>query len=115
MSTKLVLVRHGQSVWNKENRFTGWKDVDLTDQGREEARQAGELLKEAGFEFVEASEVNANPADTADHPYGVWTLPPTRRSPAEDEEGFEDFDRAQYDAIGESDRMTLLFRKPDAE
>ncbi|HBM25147.1 MAG TPA: phosphoglyceromutase, partial [Alcanivorax sp.] len=35
MSTKLVLVRHGQSVWNKENRFTGWKDVDLTDQGRE--------------------------------------------------------------------------------
>jgi len=51
MSTKLVLVRHGQSVWNKENRFTGWKDVDLTDQGREEARQAGELLKEAGFEF----------------------------------------------------------------
>ena len=37
MSTKLVLVRHGQSVWNKENRFTGWKDVDLTDQGREEA------------------------------------------------------------------------------
>ena len=51
MSTKLVLVRHGQSVWNKENRFTGWKDVDLTDQGREEARQADELLKEAGFEF----------------------------------------------------------------
>ena len=51
MSTKLVLVRHGQSVWNKENRFTGWKDVDLTDQGREEARKAGVLLKEAGFEF----------------------------------------------------------------
>jgi len=73
------------------------------------------MAEEAGFEFVEASEVNANPADTADHPYGVWTLPPTRRSPAEDEEGFEDFDRAQYDAIGESDRMTLLFRKPDAE
>lgn len=51
MNTKLVLVRHGQSVWNKENRFTGWKDVELTDQGREEARRAGELLKEAGFEF----------------------------------------------------------------
>jgi 2,3-bisphosphoglycerate-dependent phosphoglycerate mutase len=51
MSTKLVLVRHGQSVWNKENRFTGWKDVDLTEQGREEARTAGILLKEAGFEF----------------------------------------------------------------
>jgi len=51
MTTKLVLVRHGQSQWNQENRFTGWKDVDLTDQGRAEAARAGELLKEAGFEF----------------------------------------------------------------
>lgn len=51
MSTKLVLVRHGQSVWNKENRFTGWKDVDLTEQGRAEAKTAGDLLQEAGFEF----------------------------------------------------------------
>lgn len=71
------------------------------------------MAEEAGFEFVEASEVNANPADTADHPLGVWTLPPVRRSPAEGEEGYEDFDRAAYDAIGESDRMTLLFRKPE--
>lgn len=51
MTTKLVLVRHGQSSWNKENRFTGWKDVDLTEQGLAEARRAGELLDEAGFEF----------------------------------------------------------------
>lgn len=51
MTTKLVLVRHGQSQWNQENRFTGWKDVDLTDQGRAEAARAAELLKEAGFEF----------------------------------------------------------------
>lgn len=51
MSYKLVLVRHGQSVWNLENRFTGWKDVDLTEQGRAEAAKAGKLLKEAGFEF----------------------------------------------------------------
>lgn len=51
MTTKLVLVRHGQSIWNQENRFTGWKDVDLTDQGLAEARRAGELLLEAGFEF----------------------------------------------------------------
>ena len=57
MSTKLVLVRHGQSVWNKENRFTGWKDVDLTDQGREEARTAGELLKEAGGNLDEVSDL----------------------------------------------------------
>ena len=48
---KLVLLRHGESTWNKENRFTGWTDVDLTDKGREEARTAGRLLKEAGFAF----------------------------------------------------------------
>jgi 2,3-bisphosphoglycerate-dependent phosphoglycerate mutase len=48
---KLVLVRHGQSVWNKENRFTGWTDVDLTEKGVEEARRAGKRLKEANFSF----------------------------------------------------------------
>lgn len=48
---KLVLLRHGESAWNKENRFTGWTDVDLTDKGREEARKAGRLMKEAGFVF----------------------------------------------------------------
>jgi len=48
---KLVLVRHGQSTWNLENRFTGWTDVDLTDLGREEARTAGELLSEGGYDF----------------------------------------------------------------
>ena len=48
---KLVLVRHGQSTWNLENRFTGWTDVDLTDLGKAEAAEAGSLLKEAGYEF----------------------------------------------------------------
>jgi len=48
---KLVLVRHGQSVWNLENRFTGWTDVGLTDQGRAEALEAGKLLKEGGYVF----------------------------------------------------------------
>src|ERR1700755_484047 len=48
---KLVLVRHGESVWNKENRFTGWKDVDLSDKGREEASEAGRVLKAEGFTF----------------------------------------------------------------
>lgn len=48
---KLVLIRHGESTWNKENRFTGWVDVDLTEQGASEARSAGRLLKEAGFGF----------------------------------------------------------------
>ena len=48
---KLVLLRHGQSVWNKDNRFTGWTDVDLTEQGIEEAREAGRLLKKDGYTF----------------------------------------------------------------
>ena len=48
---KLVLLRHGESIWNKENRFTGWTDVDLTEKGVAEAQEAGRLLKEAGFEF----------------------------------------------------------------
>lgn len=49
--TKLVLVRHGESEWNKENRFTGWADVDLSDKGRLEAKQAGDLLKKEGLIF----------------------------------------------------------------
>ena len=48
---KLVLVRHGQSMWNLENRFTGWTDVELSDQGVNEARNAGKLLKEKGYTF----------------------------------------------------------------
>ncbi|WP_366213468.1 2,3-diphosphoglycerate-dependent phosphoglycerate mutase [Aquisalimonas sp.] len=47
----MVMLRHGQSVWNLENRFTGWYDVDLSDQGRDEARAAGELLRAHGYRF----------------------------------------------------------------
>lgn len=48
---KLVLLRHGESAWNKENRFTGWTDVDLSEKGVEEAKKAGQLLKKEGFVF----------------------------------------------------------------
>jgi 2,3-bisphosphoglycerate-dependent phosphoglycerate mutase len=48
---KLVLLRHGESTWNKENRFTGWTDVDLSEKGREEAKAAGQLLQKEGFRF----------------------------------------------------------------
>jgi 2,3-bisphosphoglycerate-dependent phosphoglycerate mutase len=54
MMIKLVLVRHGQSMWNLENKFTGWTDVDLSDNGVEEAIEAGKVLKEKGFTFDEA-------------------------------------------------------------
>jgi len=48
---KLVLLRHGESTWNKENRFTGWTDVDLSEKGRQEAKKAGQLLKQEGYTF----------------------------------------------------------------
>ncbi len=51
---KLVLLRHGESEWNLANRFTGWKDVDLTETGEAQAKQAGELLVAEGFEFDHA-------------------------------------------------------------
>lgn len=51
---KIVLLRHGESSWNKENRFTGWTDVDLTEKGIEEARKAGDLLKKEGYVFDKA-------------------------------------------------------------
>ncbi len=72
------------------------------------------MAASAGFEFVAASEINANPADTADHPYGVWTLPPVSRLVDRDGNPADGFDPATYLAIGESDRMTLKFRKPEA-
>ncbi|HXQ45241.1 MAG TPA: methyltransferase [Caulobacteraceae bacterium] len=71
----------------------------------------GETRK-AGFVFEAASEINANPKDTKDHPFGVWTLPPTRRSAPAGQPPDPAFDHAKYDAIGESDRMTLRLRRP---
>jgi predicted methyltransferase len=71
-----------------------------------------DLAKQAGFEFVASSEVNANPRDTADHPFGVWTLQPRSRTPEEGSEEAKDFDAEAYKNIGESDRATLKFRKP---
>ncbi|MEO1243443.1 MAG: hypothetical protein AAFX54_16150 [Pseudomonadota bacterium] len=71
-----------------------------------------ELAQSVGFVFEEASEVNANIADTKDHPFGVWTLPPVSRSANVQGMQAPGFDPARYAAIGESDRMTLRFRKP---
>ena len=62
------------------------------------------IAKQAGFSFLESSDINSNPKDTSDHPKGVWTLPPSLRLGEES--------KAHYLAIGESDRMTLLFQKP---
>lgn len=70
------------------------------------------LAQEAGFILDQASEINANPRDTKDHPFGVWTLPPVRRTSARGQPADPTFDSSPYEAIGESDRMTLRFIKP---
>jgi predicted methyltransferase len=66
----------------------------------------------AGLRLDARSEINANPRDDHDHPFGVWTLPPVRRSAPQGQPADPAFDHAPYDAIGESDRMTLRFVKP---
>jgi len=73
-----------------------------------------EQVEKAGFKLVAVSEINANPKDTKDHPFGVWTLPPTRITVpyGSGQAPNPDFDHSKYDAIGESDRMTLKFVKP---
>jgi predicted methyltransferase len=76
----------------------------MKDSGYVTEAYVKEVAAAAGFEFVESSEINANSRDTADHPEGVWTLPPNYR--------MGDTDRDKYAAIGESDRMTLKFTKP---
>jgi len=63
---KLVLIRHGESTWNLENRFTGWTDVELTPTGVEQAKQSGRLLKEAGYDF--------DVAYTSVLKRAIWTL-----------------------------------------
>ena len=66
----------------------------------------------AGFKLDARSDLYANPKDDRDHPFGVWTLPPTKRSAPQGQPADPKFDRAPYDAIGESDRMALRFVKP---
>lgn len=79
-------------------------DEDMASSGYMKESFAIAIAESVGFELAERSEVNANPNDTADHPRGVWTLPPTLR--------LGDEDREKYTAIGESDRFTLKFVKP---
>ena len=80
------------------------KSADWLKSGYFPQSLAVELAQKAGFVLEESSEINANPKDTADHPGGVWALPPTYTN--------KEQDKAKYQAIGESDRMTLKFRKP---
>ena len=87
---KLVLVRHGQSLWNLEDRFTGWVDVPLTDKGREEARNAGKRLRDVRFDVAYTS-VLSRAEETLDLILGVLRqLPPVIRDQALNERHYGD-------------------------
>jgi len=89
----------------------GAQDV-LATSGYVQEAYVKQMAKDAGFVFDKASEINANPLDDHNHPFGVWTLPPTRASAASGKPPNPFFNHGRYDAIGESDRMTLRFLKP---
>lgn len=88
----------------------GPQDV-LAANGYVQVAYVKQMAREAGFDFDKESEINANPRDDHNHPFGVWTLPPTRLSAPRGQPPNPGFDHSRYDAIGESDRMTLRFIK----
>ena len=111
----LTVLKPGGAFGIEQHRAssTGLQDP-LAGTGYVQEEYVKALAQEAGFEFVAASDVNANPRDTRDHPFGVWTLPPTLRTSPLGRPDNPSFDSTPYQAIGESDRMTLKFRKRSA-
>lgn len=104
-ATFFTLLKPGGTLGIVDHRLPEESDSALEkSSGYVKVSTVRQLAEEAGFVLEAQSEINANPKDTADHPKGVWTLPPVLR--------LEETDRAKYLAIGESDRMTLRFRKP---
>ncbi|VXC05987.1 class I SAM-dependent methyltransferase [Brevundimonas sp. G8] len=107
-------LRPGGILGIEQHRLSPAEDQDpVAANGYVQEAFVRQLAAEAGFVFVEASEINANPEDTKDHPFGVDTLAPTRLTAPRGQPVDPEFDRSKYEAIGESDRMTLKFRKPE--
>jgi predicted methyltransferase len=99
----------------EEHRLPSARDQDITaSTGYVQEAYVIQLAERSGFKLEESSEINANPKDDANHPLGVWMLPPNLRAPAAGTPEAEGYDAEKYKAIGESDRMTLRFRKPAA-
>ncbi|ACL95804.1 class I SAM-dependent methyltransferase [Caulobacter vibrioides] len=109
----LAALKPGGILGIEEHRGQPGRVQDvLAEDGYVQQDYVIQMAKEAGFILIATSEINANPKDTKDHPFGVWTLPPTRLSAPRGEPAEPGFDHSKYDAIGESDRMTLKFAKP---
>jgi len=108
----LAALKPGGVLGVEEHRGEAGRIQDvLAADGYVQEAYVVQMAQEAGFILAGSSEINANPKDTKDHPFGVWTLPPTRLSAPRGEPAEPGFDHAKYDAIGESDRMTLKFMK----
>lgn len=109
----LAALKPGGVLGVEEHRGEAGRIQDvLAADGYVQEAYVVQMAQEAGFILAGSSEINANPKDTKDHPFGVWTLPPTRLSAPRGEPAEPGFDHSKYDAIGESDRMTLKFMKP---
>jgi predicted methyltransferase len=108
MADFYAVLKRGGALGVEEHRADPRPQVLEARDGYVAVATVKAAAEKAGFVLEAQSEVNANPRDTKDHPGGVWALPPTRRGPKD----AVNFDPARYEAIGESDRMTLRFRKP---
>lgn len=109
-----AVLKPGGSLGIKEHRANPGPQDPKAENGYVTEAYVIEAAQRAGFRLEAKSEMNANPADTKDHPFGVWTLPPVKQTAARGQPANPAFDRTKYDAIGESDRMTLRFVKPAA-
>jgi predicted methyltransferase len=106
-------LKPGGALGIEEHRaIPGGVQDPLAADGYVQEAYVKQLAAEAGFSFDKASQINANPMDDTHHPFGVWTLPPVRRSAPAGQPDDPNFDHGPYDAVGESDRMTLRFVKP---
>jgi predicted methyltransferase len=107
-----AVLKSGGTLGIEDHRADPRPEVPGASDGYMSTAQVVAAAEKAGFKLAAKSEINANPKDTKDHPFGVWTLPPTRQSAPNGKPADPAFDHAKYDAIGESDRMTLRFVKP---
>ncbi|MFN3513045.1 MAG: class I SAM-dependent methyltransferase [Phenylobacterium sp.] len=112
MADFYAVLKPGGVLGVKEHRADPRPEAEGARDGYVATQTVIAAAEKAGFKLDASSEVNANPKDTKDHPFGVWTLPPVRRSAPAGQPADPGFDRTKYEAIGESDRMTLRFVKP---
>ncbi len=106
-----AVLKPGGVLAVKDHRADPRPEAPGVSDGYVATKTVVDAAQKAGFKLVASSEINANPKDTKDHPFGVWTLPPVRRSAEAGKPADPNFDRSKYEAIGESDRMTLRFVK----